>query len=256
MRALEDALMKVHDEWKERTGQEGLSSAELKRLAKQGNKDKWNYTCKEQPLRGFCNAKLCKKRDFGIGSRKDDLDTPIDSFTIVESMPPVYFFEYEGNRVSMEAEELVNQNNFSLALVKQCNRTFPRVQQAVFDEMINDLLKGATKVAAPSGGDLRIEVGEYLLSYLGRLAIPRGTGHDEKFRVQGRPLRDGDWVMFKAPVFRDWLKTKDVKLKSHVLLEMLRVDFGCEEFNTSNEDQKTIRGWKGNLNHISDVVNA
>ncbi len=255
LRSLEDAFMKVHDEWKERTGQDGLTSAELKRLAKQGNKDRWNYTCKDTPLCNFCSKAKCKKRDFGIGSRKDDFSTPIESFTIVESKPPLFFFEFEGHRVSMEGDELVNQHKFSLALVNQCHRTFPRVQQAVFDDMINDLLKAATKVAPQTGGDIRHDVGEFLLHYLERAGFDKGTGHDMKFRKSSRQMRDGEWVLFKLDNLSEYLRAKGIVLKRHELLEMIARDFGALEFNTTDEDRKSIKGWKAKPEHVSNVVN-
>lgn len=207
---IREALQKTHDEWKHRAGNKGLDGADLTRLANQGAKDGWNYTCNQPPLKNHCDRRACVKRPFGIGSKDDDVTTVLDGFTKIDMTPPYFAFNVDGNRVAMDAGTLLNQFKFQVEVLNQSGVYWPMLPAAKFNEILSDSIKTASVVDGPSDTDDVVVIAQHLLQYLERNRIFRGSGQEGKFMTPGKALwtEDSTEAWFKIGMFHNYLLTK------------------------------------------------
>ena len=116
-----------------------LGIQELQVIIKQLEKKDYRYKCKDEPIKSFCNAGLCRSRKFGIGG--DGPDSPqLTSLTKYNSEPPLWFLDVNGKRVELETETLFNQMHFQRACMERLNILPPTMKRADWESLINELL--------------------------------------------------------------------------------------------------------------------
>lgn len=209
-RDIKDKLQAVHDEWKVRMSNPGLLGADIARLANQGAKDGWNYTCNQPPLKNHCDRRACVKRPFGIGSKDDDVTTVLDGFTKIDMTPPYFAFNVDGQRVAMDAGTLLNQFKFQVEVLNQSGVYWAMLPAAKFNEILSDSIKSASVVEGPTDTDDVTVVAQHLMNYLERNRIFRGSGQEAKFMVPGKALwsEDSTEAWFKIGLFHTYLLSK------------------------------------------------
>lgn len=260
LKQLEELVVVAHDDWSTATGNPGLKAGELKRIAKQGLKDGWNYTCNQPPLKNFCSRKSCLERAYGVGSRKDDTEMQLDGFTVVTSKPPTFFFNVDGARVSMSSEEITDQRRFSTSLLNQALKLWTPIPTRQFTKLLGTALDAAPRVEPLPETDLREIVAQHLLDYLKRNKILRGSGHESKFFEPGKPLwaEDEASAWFKLAKFDEYLKSKGVKILRTPLQTLLVEDLKVKSRNTTlqtKDETKSVRPYIADIKLIEKVVN-
>ena len=131
----EDKLM----EYNQKYFNPPLPLKEIQLISKQLEKKEYKYKCKDEPIKSFCNAGVCRQRTHGIGG--DGAETPqLSALSKYNSEPPLWFLDVNGKRVELETDHLFNQMNFQKACMERLNILPPSVKKIDWEQMINELL--------------------------------------------------------------------------------------------------------------------
>ena len=101
------------------------------------------YKCKEEPFKSYCDPTLCASRKHGIGNESPDMPS-VGGLTIMLSEPRVYFMDVDGSRIQISTEQLKNQVLWQRECMEQMNIMHPTVKPQKWQQMINQLMQGAT----------------------------------------------------------------------------------------------------------------
>jgi len=220
----------------------GLGDAAMQRLANQGAKGKWGYQCTKDPLKSFCNRKLCLKRRFGVGTGQND-ESEISGFTIVQSKDKQYYLNVNGKRVHIpDVETLYSQSAFARKVINDTDEMWPTMQEQKFRDMIGRLLAKADTVEPAPGTDLRSDLLNLLYDFVTNKGIEKGK-NDAGIHA-GRALRvdtpDGTYFEFKLGSFTDLVRANGINVQKSIISDILRSDFGVKVGKNTHRGNKQI----------------
>ena len=126
---------------------EPLSSGEVDLIKKTIGKKDYNYRCNDQPIVGYCNAALCRTRKFGVGMAGS---APVfNSLSKLDSNPPLWFLDVEGNRLELTTDQLFNQDQFQKACMEKLNTVSMKVKDNQWMSVLRDILDNVVLIEAP-----------------------------------------------------------------------------------------------------------
>lgn len=142
-----------------------LSGKEIEAIIKSVNKRDFFYKCNEYPLCQFCNKNECRKRKFGIGTSHEAFK--FDNITkYIAGDEVVWFAEYQGTRMQITTEELLNQGKLQKKLVEVINKTFSPMKPNKWLSEINRLLATCAVMHEPEEASKKGQFFELLDSFL------------------------------------------------------------------------------------------
>jgi hypothetical protein len=250
---LEKELIKVHTQWTVVSGDPD-KERDLTRLARQAGKGKWGYSCTKEPLKSFCNRKLCMRRKFGVGTVQND-ETAITGFTIVMSSERQYFLTVNDKRVHIpDARTLYNQNMFAQEILNQTDRMWRTMQDAKYRDMIDALLADADKIDPPPDSDT-FSIG---LNALNDFVHDRkiAKGQNDAALHQGRVIwsEDETTAIFRLDQFIAYLRSRGVTWTPNYTGKMLKNDYGVLTRGNTEIGGRQVRPYEVNLQNLRDLV--
>ena len=192
------------------------------------------------PLKDFCNRKLCRKRQFGIGSRSTDQKIDVDGFTKIMTEPPIYAFNVEGTRVQMTSEELLNQRKFACVILDAASKHWTIVKDDKFKEFLESRMEDMTEVEAPPEADMKSMVMRALESFIEEKKNRKDS--DDAYH-NGRVLIKGEDAWFDIRALARYLKRDNINIERRTLVEVLE-RIGCHwKTKGTTIGGKTARPW-------------
>lgn len=247
-------LEKVHMKWMFDVGDKEGIERDLPRIAKQAAKGKWGYACTKEPLKSFCNRRLCFKRKFGIGTALNDAAFEITGFTIVNTEDKQYYMNVGGKRIYIpDVATLLSQQEFGRIVTNATNRVWANMQDAQYRQMIDKLLQEAeTKdniIEGPPDADKHSILLNLLDNFVRSKGIPRGTNDVGLF--SGRVLISDDETeaWFKFDQFVKVVRQTGMQIRENVLANILTNDFGVYTKSTTVAN-RSVRPYIVNLKHL------
>lgn len=163
-----------------------LSAEEVTGVIRSCDKKDYEYTCKAEPMRSFCDSALCKTRRFGVG-RGGDVPS-LSNMAKLDSDPPLWFVDVEGERLELTTEELQSFPKFHKACMARVNKVFKPLKQEVWFSILNVAMVDLEIIPAPPEvGDLG-KFREYLEEFL----TNRSRGQRREDLLTGRPWEDAE----------------------------------------------------------------
>lgn len=108
---------------------------------------KYQYYCKQQPMKKLCNKEECLKLKLGVGEDKSYYgDMEIMSMVKIDSKPPVWIPRINGVDVEMDTETLLNPRRFRMAVAETLNVLMPSMKQPRHDDVIGPIMKDALTI--------------------------------------------------------------------------------------------------------------
>lgn len=222
----------VHEEWVRKTGNAGIGR-DLPRLATQASKGKWGYACTKEPLKGFCNRRLCVKRKFGVGTSTADMPE-LSEFTIIESEDRQYYVTCHdafGRPVRVyipDVQTLYSQTLFSHCITNQTNIVWRTMPAPKFQELLETLMKDAIEnnrlVPPPADSDRRQILISSLEEFVENKKMP--SGKNDSAIQSGRVIMSADETeaYFKLAHFINFLRAKGIGWTQPIVAKMLTED--------------------------------
>lgn len=159
---------------------EGLTSV-IRSLRK---KD-YEYTCKNEPMVSHCNSMLCRTRRFGVG---DGGNIPsITGMSKLDTEPPVWFVDVEGERVDATTEQLQNYTLFHRLCMDRLHRCYRMLTPKEWLPLVSAAMDdGLTLIEAPPDVGARGRFLELLSEFL----TNRSKSQSKDDLLSGRPWED------------------------------------------------------------------
>lgn len=123
-----------------------LESKEVQNTVKQLEKKDYGYKCSDLPLKGFCNAGVCRTLRFGIG--RNSLPD-IGGLARIPSDQPVWFLTIETARVELTTEQLQNQRLFQRVCMDAIKRTPHPIPERQWVDLIQGLMDKCEDIEIP-----------------------------------------------------------------------------------------------------------
>jgi hypothetical protein len=191
--------------------------------------------CKKSPCEDYCNRKLCREREYGVGREKDNrvLDVEFGKIIRVLTAKPYYIWEIKVNiddeykRVVLDDESsFLNQKVIQQACIKQLSAMHTTVKQQVWEEKVRECLGMIEQQAVAQATDTS-ELASLRDSFIRYLTCPQTRRPKPIFVKNGNVYFDGKVYYFSAHGLQDYLRVQNVAMGKVNLREKLK-DYGCE----------------------------
>ena len=222
-------------------------------VMKSQDKKEYNYECKKEPLRSFCNSKKCRIQKFGVGN--GHIPMIVEEIQIYQTEPTMYKVSIDGESVDVKAEELNDPKLFANASLKQIYKTFPSMPINLWREMIQEHLNKkvfVTDMAESLKVDVMLE--ELLFDY-----FKNTPGQDiTSITIGNRSFVDHENKIcyFKQKSLEDYLSKTSWKKKWFETSQILKKFYTLKSHNGKVGNQK-CRYWslqKGTGENAKELI--
>lgn len=175
-----------------------LDSSEVLGIIQRLEKKDYSYSCKEQPLCSHCDSSLCRTRRFGVGS--GGAFPEISGLSKLDTDPPIWFVDIDGQRVELETAELQDYRLFQRVCMEQLTILFMPMRAEAWAGILGSALEGAVIIEAPREMSLDGQFMELLESF----CRDRHRGERWQDIFDGRPYLDEETGMH-------WFRLRDLQ---------------------------------------------
>tara|TARA_R110000787_G_scaffold156836_6_gene270798 strand:- start:319 stop:1863 length:1545 start_codon:yes stop_codon:yes gene_type:complete len=158
-----------------------LPVKEVQIVTKQVDKKDYNYKCRDQPLCNFCNAALCRTRQYGIGSGS------MPSLSALRKIPtdqPVWFLQINDQTVELTTDDIHIQAKFQKVCIDTMNVFPPKVSEQQWQSIIQPLLTNCKILEKPAEAGLADQFSDLLWVFCTDARIKANTREEI---LLGRP---------------------------------------------------------------------
>jgi hypothetical protein len=200
----------------------------------------YRYKCKQEPIRSFCESKICVKRKFGVG---ENVPTPeIERIEKYPSHPTIYIVYLDGKPVEVDRGTLHEFDKFSMEVMDQLNQVLMPIGKMVWKKLLHKIMsnKDTFKILeVPQAARLDYQLKELLGDFLNR-----ATGKTMEDVKRGIPFTENGHSYFKYQSFNNFLKrSKSWDIPKAKTQRMLTEIFKAKE-EVLKLDKKSMRIWK------------
>lgn len=227
-----------------------LVNSEVQAILKSYNTKEYFYQCATAPLSSFCNKRECLARKFGVGSGATEFPVLLDGLTKILTDPPLWHMNINGVRVEMDdIEYLSSQRLFRNVCINAANKTFKKISDNRWCDIVQDLLDEVQEIEAPDDASDAGQFGHYFAEFI----EIRGQAVDRDRLLAGNAWIDEETesVYFRSPDLLEYLKKQGMqRMTPPRLWGMLRHQLKAEkgQFNIKN---RNIQWWKVSLKLLS-----
>jgi len=219
---------------------EPLTDSEIEGVIKSLLNKDYRYKCKQEPIKSFCESKICVKRKFGVG---ENVPTPeIERIEKYPSHPTIYIVYLDGKPVEVDRVTLHEFDKFSVEVMDQLNQVLMPVGKMIWKKLLNKIMsnKDTFKILeVPQAARLDYQLKELLGDFL-----TRATGKSMEDVKRGIPFTENGYSYFKYQSFDKYLnRTKSWNLPKAKTQKMLEDVFKAKE-DFPKLEEKTMRVWK------------
>jgi hypothetical protein len=122
-----------------------LNFKELRQIQGSVNRKDYNYKCREEPCKSFCNRELCRTREFGItdGDTKANELPPFDKVEKVIATPIRWILHIKGQQIELSSMELFDFSRVRMAVYEKLNVLLPRMKADEWDVHLREVAERA-----------------------------------------------------------------------------------------------------------------
>jgi len=183
-----------------------LSSDEVQGVIRSLARKDYNYTCRKEPMASYCNAALCRTRQYGVG--EEGSYPMIASLSKLGIEPAIWFVDIEGERLEATTEQLQNYVLFHRLCLEK-GRCYGTMKQADWFVVLSEAMRSMTVIDAPSDVGTAGRFRELLEEFL----TNRSRGEREEDLLSGRPWLNEEEGRhyFKLTPFQTFLMRENVR---------------------------------------------
>ena len=231
-----------------------LPAREVVLVQEQLEKKEYFYTCKQEPIHGHCNKSLCRSRKFGVGNANSHV--PVGGLTVVESEPPVWFVDVDGARLELSTKQLQMQVEFQRACMEQMYTMPARMKEADWRDLVDNLLKDATRIPVPEELTQKGLFAELLENF----CTSRIQARSPEELLTGKPYTDEGVTYFKLSSLQEYLKRNNFThyTRGQITERLKEMNTGSESdktyrFRDNSDNWKSVRVWFAPEMHRGEV---
>ena len=161
-----------------------LPSDEVAGMIKNLEKKEYNYRCSDQPCVSHCNSTVCRTRKFGVGG--SDEFPVLTGLSVLDTDPPLWFADVDGQRVELTTDQLQNYKSFHKVAMERMHVCYMMLTQPVWLKMINVAMKDAIKIEVSGEVSTNGRFMELLEDFL----ITRHRAEKKDEILSGKPWED------------------------------------------------------------------
>lgn len=211
-----------------------LGHSEIQNLINSVNKKDYKYQCKLSPMIDFCNAKVCSKREFGVG---DDVPPPeITEIRKYTSDPPIYFVDIDSESVEVDDATIHDAEKFSMACMNQISKPLLPIGKIIWRKQLVKLFANLQEVKAPDSAKIDVQLKDLLTDF-----INKSSGKEINDVLRGLPFsnKENGKTYFKFKDFWRYLqRTKSWPDKTYPKQKTLRL---LDQIFDAKEEVKDIQ---------------
>lgn len=195
-----------------------LKSIEVLAIIKSLKRKDYEYTCSRVPLAPHCNAMVCRQRKHGIGLSGGGMPN-LGSLTKLNTRPPIWFIDVEGQRLELSTDDLQNQSRFQKRCMEQLNSMPSIVNRSNWQQLIQHLLDNVNIIKVPEDASASGQFWEMLEAF----ATGRVQAQNKDEIMIGKPWTNQGRTYFRVNdllAFLDRQHFRDFKV--HQIYAMLR----------------------------------
>ena len=189
------------------------------------NKDReYNYRCNLPCVKCFCNPNLCIQAKYGIPAR--DFTPRFENLNKTASTPAIYVMDTNYGRLTLTEDQLNKPREIQEECVKQCRIRPPLMKDALWSEILNELLQSMTVIEPPEDTLKINEIKTYIVKYIQANADPDKQSIRDTDGVYQSP--DGYCYFKLQSVYKHLLKynvidKKESKASLSIILDELNI---------------------------------
>jgi hypothetical protein len=235
------------DSWEERLEEYNqslchppLPAKEIVQMQTAHQRKDYGYQCKQEPLCGHCNRKVCLTRNYGIGEPGGAaaVASIIGALTRYDSAgrmeDPMWTLEVRGKTVRVSTDVLLSLTALNAACLAQANCMIPPMSPQKWRKTMNELVETVNQVVLPEDASKTGQLREHLFDFLTRQGFV--VERDQMLNTN-RPYREGDKVYFRLQDLIKYLKREQFDFKSEKWLvhELREVGAGNDEWKVKGQ---------------------
>lgn len=184
-----------------------LDFREAAGVIQSASRNKYQYTCDQQPIASFCDREACVKLPFGVGHMPWDEDAEFDELDAkncrkLTTDPPRYILEINGFDITLLWEELYSFVKFRSKLGQMLNLIIAPRKQASWEQTLRALIVSKIDIDAPEDASMMGLVVDKLHEFL----VLRERATEREDILRGLPVQEGNDVIFRAVDFKRYLQ--------------------------------------------------
>ena len=193
-----------------------LEDDEVKTIIKSLAKKAYNYSCHAQPIVAYCNSSLCRTRKFGIS--QNNALPEFGQLRKLASDPPVWYWEVDGQPITLATEELQDSTRFQRACMNSLTLMPPVIKRDAWGAMVSEAMRSADVIPAPLDSGPRGQFWQLLRTFChGPL---QAQSQDEL--LMGKPWTSGPETWFSILAIKDFLQRRKFNIPDNVMIDVLR----------------------------------
>jgi hypothetical protein len=156
-----------------------LSPRELRVIGSSVAKKDYQYKCREEPCRTFCDKEMCKSRPYGI-TATDAAATEIPIVDAVEKIvatPVRWALTIKGQLIEVTTAQLFNYDLFRQAVAEKLHLVMPSLKRQEWDVYLREILQNVTERKETTQEDI---VFVHLCEYLRRVRVDKNLPEEER----------------------------------------------------------------------------
>ena len=220
--------------------QEPLTDREIENVIKSLSNKDYRYKCKQEPIRSFCESKICVKRKFGVGENVPGPE--IEKIEKYPSDPPIYIVHIDAKQVEVDKLTLHEFEKFSVEVMDQLGQVLLPVGKVVWRKVLNKIMSNKETfktLDVPQTARLEYQLKELLGDFLNR-----ATGKVMDDVKRGIQFTENGHSYFKYQSFNSFLKrSKSWDIPKAKTQRMLETFFKAKE-EVLKLDKKSMRVWR------------
>ena len=176
-----------------------LPDSEVNQIIAHLARKEYSYTCKDKPLSGVCMKHSCLKKKYGIGPVDAQAYFGIDLKNVIrlETETPIYYADFNGKRISFEAEDLNSQSKFRELLIRQVNECLIVMSSRQWNEFVTMLCNRAEIIEAPQETKANAE----MIAWLEEFCTEQIPAQDWSDVIDGMVLEEDNGMHFRPNKF-------------------------------------------------------
>ena len=187
-KAYPDDWQGIVSEFNQRFMEPPLPDDEVKSIVKSVGRKRYTYKCKDHPIMGVCDRKLCLTQEYGVGGgvQADDAGVTFGEMNKIHVDPIVWVWKVGGADLQLETQELMNQQAFHAKVISKLSIWPPNIKKGAWRGLVQSRMDSATDLYPPTDA-----TGEgQLMEQLSRFCTSRVVGKALDELLMGKPYTD------------------------------------------------------------------